>query len=135
MNDDRHEKRTQSAVQSAESGKSEQLPMQIAGIIGGQARRVPDVAGRAADSMLAVYKQRLTYTFICDHDVASIHYDDTRREIFFRGHNIKFMALSETQNEALWGLAVVLANDREGERLAQGYQETLEMVLRDRQRP
>lgn len=108
---------------------TEQLPIDVAGIIGGRARRVPDDTGRPADSMLAVYKQRLTYTFICDNDVASIHFDAYRHEIFFRGHTIKFMALSPSQITALRALATVLAADREGNRLAAAYTETLAHVL------
>src|SRR5438046_1397485 len=67
------------------------LPVEVAGIVGGVARRVPDATGRPADSMLAVYKDRLTYTFILEAEVASIHFDSRRQEIFFRGHNIRFM--------------------------------------------
>lgn len=105
--------------------------MEIAGIIGGRARRVPDVEGRAADSMLAVYKGRLTYTFICDNEVASIHYDANKEEIFFRGHNIKYMTLTDSHIVALLELALVLEKDREGKQWVAKYRETLAPLLAD----
>lgn len=131
MKDGGRDKHLQQSVEAATAHSADHLPIDIAGIIGGRARRVPDSSGRAADSMLAIYKKRLTYTFICDNDVASIHYDAAKHEIFFRGHNIKFMALSESQITALRELAAILAGDREGKRLCQEYQETLAQLLSD----
>ncbi|MBI2344422.1 MAG: hypothetical protein HYV02_08850 [Deltaproteobacteria bacterium] len=118
--------------ETASASHESLLPNEIAGIIGGVARRVPDAAGRPADSMLAVYKERLTYTFILENEVASIHYDAGRREIFLRGHNIKFMPLSPPLLQSLWDLTEVLARDREGRALLAGYRETLGHLLADK---
>jgi hypothetical protein len=112
--------------------KDPTYPVELAGILGGVARRVPDAAGRAADSMLAVYKERFTYTFICAEEVASIHFDRRKGEVFLKGHNVKFMTLSEAQTQALWDLAEVLARDREGQRLVAAYRETLASLLADK---
>lgn len=133
MKDGGRDKNLQQTHEATSAHSADHLPIDIAGIIGGRARRVPDSSGRAADSMLAIYKNRLTYTFICDNDVASIHYDAAKHEIFFRGHNIKFMALSESHITALHELAAILAGDREGKRLCQDYQETLALLLADNQ--
>lgn len=111
--------------------KLESLSPEVAGLVGGVARRVPDRAGKPSDSMLAVYKDRLTYTFIFHDDVASIHFDQRRREIFFRGHNIRFMPSSDGLEQALWDLAEVLAHDREGRNLLAAYRETLASLLAD----
>lgn len=109
----------------------ESVGSEVSGIIGGVARRVPDKAGKAADSMLAVYKHRFTYTFIYADEVASIHFDQARKEIFFRGRNIKHLDLSEDHLQAFWDLAEVLAGDREGLELLNDYRTTLAHALSD----
>lgn len=103
------------------------------GLWSGTSRRVPDAAGRAADSMLAVFGERLTYTFICGDEVASIHFDQGRGEIFFRGHNIKFMELDGQQLQALLALEEILVNDREGRTYFAAYHATLAKILTDKQ--
>ncbi|GEM_PF-2407781 len=116
-----------------QSGPTEsEMPIEVAGIIGGIARRVPDADGRPADSMLAVYKDRMTYTCIFQNEVASIHFDHKRSEIFFRGRNIKFMEVAPELVQSLWDLAEVLARDREGQRLLPAYRETLAHLLADK---
>lgn len=109
-----------------------ELPTELAGILGGVARRVPGPNGRPADSMLAVYKHRFTYTFILQNEVASIHFDRQRGEIFFRGHNVKFMTLEPEQRQALQELMTVLRQDREGKGLLAAYRETLAHLLADK---
>ncbi len=42
-------------------------------------------------------KSRFTYTFLFQGEAASIHFDALREEIFYRGHNIRNMNLSEDQ--------------------------------------
>lgn len=106
-------------------------PVEVAGIVGGVARRVPGPDGHPADSMLAVYKDRFTYTFIIDAEVASIHFDQRRREIFFRGHNIQFMSITPAQARALHDLCEVLVADREARRLLPAYRETLALCMAD----
>lgn len=45
-------------------------------------------------------EDRATLTFFHGQAVASIHFDRNRGEIFYRGHNVKNMTLTEEQ----WGL-------------------------------
>lgn len=116
---------------SPEGEPSKTLPAEIAGVVGGITRRVPSPGGRPSDSMLAVYRDRLTYTFIFQEEVASIHFDLQRRETFFKGHNIRYMELSEEHHRALWNLAEVLAQDREGRGFVEAYRETLAHQLAD----
>lgn len=111
---------------------AQERPTELAGILGGVARRVPGPSGRPADSMLAVYKHRFTYTFILQNEVASIHFDRQRGEVFFRGHNVKFMALEPEQRRALEELMTVLSQDREGQGLLSAYRETLAHLLADK---
>jgi hypothetical protein len=82
--------------------------------------------------MLAVYKDRLTYTFIMDHEVASIHYDRHRGEIFFKGHNIRNMELDEEQKQALMDLSHVLEAEARGNEFSADYEATLARLLADK---
>ena len=99
---------------------------------GGKAHRVQRKNGKSPDSMLAVYKNRATYTFIFDEDVASIHFDSERREIFFKGHNIRNLELSEKHLHALSEFQQILMEDEEGRELADSYEATLTRLLADK---
>jgi len=87
---------------------------------------------RAVDSMIAVYKERITYTFILDDEVASIHFDRLRGEIFFKGHNIKNIELTESQVQALKDLGSVLSAEKEGQPFLSDYEATLGRYLADK---
>jgi hypothetical protein len=101
--------------------------------IGATRARKVGVKGLAAtDSMLAVSKDCLTYTFILDREVASIHFDRIRGEIFFKGHNLKNMDLTPSQMEALKGLKVVLAQDERARPFLSDYGATLDRRLADK---
>ncbi|PIR20105.1 MAG: hypothetical protein COV45_09035 [Deltaproteobacteria bacterium CG11_big_fil_rev_8_21_14_0_20_47_16] len=86
---------------------------------------------RAVDAMLAVYNGRLTYTFIAGHEVASIHFDQNRGEIFYKGHNVRNMTLGEEVRGYLWELAEVLTTDPKGNDYAGDYSATLRKLLDD----
>ncbi len=98
---------------------------------GGVAHPVRQAVDRPVDSMLAVYHDRLTYTFIMNQEVASIHFDRNRKEIFFKGHNIVNMELSMDQMKALKGLQGILAEDEQGKLLFNDYVATLGHLLAD----
>ena len=99
---------------------------------GGQARKVGKGTGRSIDSMLAVYKDRVTYTFICNNEVASIHFDRSRGEIFFRGHNVHNMDLNCEQLEALRRMELVMASDHRSKSMSSDYSATLTRLLADK---
>lgn len=96
------------------------------------ARKVRPRRQKAVDAMLAVYKGRLTYTFIAGHEVASIHYDQNRGEIFYKGHNIRHMPMGDEVRGYLWELAEILAHDEEGKAYGGEYSATLRKVLTDK---
>lgn len=98
---------------------------------GGKAHKVRTPVGRAVDSMLAVYKDRVTFTFVMDMEVASIHFDANRHEIFFKGHNISNMKLTGDNLKALWRLRDVLAADSDGGAFLEEYHATLLKRLAD----
>jgi len=101
-------------------------------MMGGKSRHAGKGAKRSADSVIAVYRNRVTYTFIMDGEVASIHYDRRRHEIFFRGHNIRNMELSDKQKGALEAMKRVLAADEQGRAFLQSYSATLGRLLADK---
>lgn len=98
---------------------------------GGKAEAVKSSLAKGHDSMLAVYKDRLTYTFILEREVASIHYDRAKEEIFFKGHNIKNMKLNGAQIGALQGIKAILTQDGRAKELLPGYEATLGKILAD----
>ena len=106
-------------------------PLEMIKRTGGVAHPVRNVPQRAVDSMLAVYRERLTYTFVLEKDVASIHFYKTRQEIFFSGHNIKNIQLTSAQVKALKDLQAVLASDEQGKLLFNDYVATLGHLLAD----
>jgi len=85
----------------------------------------------AVDSMLATYRDKLTYTFIIDREVASIHFNRLRGEIFFKGHNIRNINLNPNQIKALKDLKNVLLTDDKGRRFFSDYDATLSRCLAD----
>lgn len=107
------------------------IPPEVSGVVGGVTRRMPGPGGQPSDSMLAVYRGRLTYTFIFQDEVASIHFDRKKGEIFFKGHNVSYMELSKEQLAALWSLVEILAADREGISHVHAYRETLAKLTAD----
>lgn len=89
------------------------------------------IAGMPPDSMLVFFKGKLTYTCIVGQEVASIHFDRDRREIFYRGHNIRNMAVDEPKQKLLKGLIMVLAADEQGRDFVADYAATLQRLLDD----
>ena len=100
-------------------------------MMGGKSRHVLK-GPRVVDSIIAVYRDRVTYTFIMDSEVASIHFDRKRGEIFFRGHNLRNMKLSERKREALLAMKSVLAGDEKGKEFLSEYEATLDRLLADK---
>lgn len=96
------------------------------------ARKVHPRRQKAVDAMLAVYSGRLTYTFIAGHEVASIHFDKGRGEIFYKGHNVRTLPMGDEVRGYLWELAEILAHDEEGMEYSADYSATLRKTLDDK---
>lgn len=125
--------RDEKIEEARETGQaSSRTPLDLLGLMGGKSRKVQKGEKRKADSVMAVYKDRVTYTFIMQDEVASIHFDRKRKEIFFRGHNITNFSLSGEQVRALNELKDVLAADEKGRSLLSDYEATLDRVLADK---
>lgn len=115
-----------------DTGGGKPSPLELVRMMGGRGHRVKSEKQRVPDSMLAVYKNRLTYTFILEGEVASIHFDVKKGEIYFRGHNIGLMELTEAQKKALYMLQSILEADPEGREYLSVYSATLGRLLADK---
>lgn len=73
-------------------------------------------------------KNRFTYTFLIKGEAASIHFDAMRNEIFYRGHNIRNMSLSELEVDILRGMFNSLLEYNQGF-LALKYKECLSKII------
>ncbi|MFH1873971.1 MAG: hypothetical protein ABH859_02155 [Pseudomonadota bacterium] len=96
-----------------------------------KAQKVTEKGKVATDSMLAAYQNRFTYTFIMNDEVASIHFDRLRGEIFYKGHNINNLKLTPAQIQALKDLKQILAKEEKGKPFFSDYDATLAKCLAD----
>lgn len=117
--------------QEKESLESLKSPLDLWRLMGGITKPVGGVTRPPHDSLLAVYKERLTYTFILGREVASIHFDRSKNEIFFKGHNIRNFKLNEAQITALRDFKQILADEEKGKEFLGTYEATLESALAD----
>ena len=81
------------------------------------------------ESRLVTFGDRVTYTFACGKEVGSIHYDRTRHEIFYKGHNIRHMELEEWQLQMLEKFRLVLQGEEKVRTFAETYGQTLDKVV------
>ena len=125
-------KRERIEVVQAEKDVARRSPLDLLRLKGGQSRRVGQEGRPPPDAMLAVMPDRATYTFILEDQVASIHYDRRRGEIFFCGHNILHLELTEAQQKALQHMEEVLKADDRGKQLFSDYAATLARCRADK---
>lgn len=80
------------------------------------------------EARLFATPERATLTFYQGSQVASIHFDKKRQEIFFRGHNVKNMTLTEEQWMALRQFTQYLREHQVDREMIQSYEECLEQI-------
>jgi hypothetical protein len=73
--------------------------------------------------------ERVTLTFFMGDQVASIHFDLVRREIFFKGHNVKNMTLTQEQWVALRNFSQLIRHEDCPPQIVAAYEECLGQVL------
>ncbi len=66
------------------------------------------LAFKVPQGQIVGFADKVTYTFFHRTEVASIHFDMGRGEIFYKGHNIRNMALDDVQSQRLEELAQIL---------------------------
>src|SRR5262245_40151636 len=74
-------------------------------------------------------KNRFTYTFFAEKEVASIHFDGVRGEIFYNGHNIRNMQSSESQVRWMRKLPLILQEQGCEKGLISRYEAALSKLL------
>jgi hypothetical protein len=116
----------------AEIDPSVRSPLDLLKYKQGASRQLREEGKPPPDSMLAVSADRATYTFILEDEVASIHFDRHRGEIFFRGHNIRNIDLSDGQLQALMHMEEVLKGDSRAKEHFPEYSATLARCLADK---
>jgi len=94
-------------------------------------RRTQRMERAPFDSMMAVFQDRVTYTFILGDEVASIHFDRRRGEIFFKGHNINNIELTPAHREALMHMGQMLTSEARTKPFSADYEATLGRLLAD----
>ena len=87
------------------------------------------------DSQLVSFGERITYTCAVGNEVASIHYDQGRGEIFFKGHNIGNTALDQWQRDLLYQFEKVLQTSEYADKFSEGYAQALEKNLKSPKDP
>lgn len=97
-----------------------------------RAKKVSHLSQDLPDSMLACYKDRFTYTFILGSEVASIHFDRTKGEVYFRGRNVLNFNLLPEEKKALYAIFPALKRDKRGKSLLPAYEATLDKLLADK---
>jgi hypothetical protein len=80
---------------------------------------------------LFLQKSRFTSTFVADKEAASIHFDGVRGEIFYNGHNIRNMKLTESQVKWLLKLPMLLHEQGCEKGLRSRYEASLSKTLSD----
>lgn len=98
------------------------------------ARRPPGVlkreeGGRSSERQLISFGDRMTYVFALGKEVASIHFDKGRGEIFYKGHNLRNMDIEEWQMQLLEKLRQVLASEERGKEFVEAYGRALDKIV------
>lgn len=80
------------------------------------------------DSHLVSFGQRVTYTFAVGNDVASIHYDQGRGKLFYKGHRITSDNMESWLLDLLQHFKAVLAKSEYADRFLEGYSTLLDKM-------
>lgn len=84
--------------------------------------------GDFREAKLFISKDRATLTFFLKQEVASIHFDKSRNEIFFKGHNVKNMTLAPEQWQSLQKFSEYLIKENADPEFIQSYQKCLSHI-------
>lgn len=99
------------------------------GMKGGGGEAAPLDLNYFREARLFLGKDRATLTFYVEQEVASIHYDMIRDEVFYRGHNVKNMTMSQEKWDLLQKFSQYLDHDPRAESLVRSYRTCLEHLM------
>lgn len=80
-------------------------------------------------NQLMSFGEKVTYTFLHNKEAGSIHFDRSRREIYYKGHNLKNMDLRPEHLKMLEQMRRLLRSDPNGKNFADEYDRTLDKIL------
>jgi hypothetical protein len=89
----------------------------------------PLISPLSKGSQLVSFGDRITYIFAYGKEVGSIHFDRGRKEIFYKGHNIRNMELEDWQMQVMEKLRNVLQESENGKEFVSSYSQTLDKIL------
>ncbi len=75
------------------------------------------------------FGDKLTYTFAMGNDVASIHYDQARGELFYKGHKISSTNVESWLVDLLKHFKTILAKSEYADKFLHSYSELLDKKL------
>lgn len=81
------------------------------------------------DSHLVSFGDKVTYTFAVRNDAASLHYDQGRGEIFYKGHKVESSDLESWMVELLRHFQEILAKSEYADEFLESYTELLDNKL------
>lgn len=76
-------------------------------------------------------KDKVTYTFVANEEVVSLHFDRSRQTIFYKGHSIFNIELKPEQVGYLEQFREVLEEDPETNNMVHAYNKVLHAYLRE----
>lgn len=82
------------------------------------------------DGKMFYTSDRVTYTFVDKKEVVSLHFDKNRQAIFYRGHNIINLSLTDEQKNHLGRFAKEMEKDPQTRALAADYSKALELAMK-----
>lgn len=85
----------------------------------------------AYDGKMFHAKDKVTYTFVANEEVVSLHFDRSRQTIFYKGHNISNIDLKPEQVEYLEQFREALEEDPETSNMVHAYNEVLHTYLKE----
>ncbi len=78
------------------------------------------------DSHLVSFGDKITYTFAVGNDVASIHYDQGRGELFYKGHKMSAETFEPWMHDLFNHFRNVISKSQYADKFLQGYTQLIE---------
>ncbi len=85
-------------------------------------------AGSQYDGQLMHSRDRVTYTFLTQTDVVSLHFDRVRKTIYYKGHNVQNMVLTNEHKKHLEDFALAIEN--QAKPFLKAYKQTLKSFVK-----
>lgn len=91
--------------------------------------RAPTILFRDEKQQLHIHAEHVTFIFVEQGEVHSIHFDRKRQQIFYRGHNLANSVITKTMAEALKQFGLRLSVDERTSLHYSDYRDLLQHLL------